>query len=107
MEAACHLRQRDEQLGIYHAVPYYHRIEGHFVGDPEMYRKKEETKKILEENDPIIRFEERVVKAKLMTKKECEKLRAECIEKVAKAKEYAMSCEYPDPSEFYKDVYVD
>ena len=84
-----------------------YRIEGHFVGDPEMYRKKEETKKILEENDPIIRFEERVVKAKLMTKKECEKLRAECIEKVAKAKEYAMSCEYPDPSEFYKDVYVD
>ena len=84
-----------------------YRIEGHFVGDPEMYRKKEETKKILEDNDPITRFEERVVKAKLMTQKECDKIRTAAIEKVAKAKEYAMSCEYPDPSEFYKDVYVD
>ena len=27
--------------------------------------------------------------------------------KVAAAKEYAVSCEYPDASEFYKDVYVD
>lgn len=84
-----------------------YRIEGHFVGDPEMYRKKEETKKILEDNDPLTRFEERVVKAKLMTQKECDKIRAAAIEKVAKAKEYAMSCEYPDESEFYKDVYVD
>ena len=28
-------------------------------------------------------------------------------EKIAKAKEYAVSCEYPDPSEFLTDVYAE
>lgn len=42
-----------------------------------------------------------------MTKKECDAIRKECEEKIVKAKEYAVSCEYPDPSEFTKDVYVD
>ena len=84
-----------------------YRIEGHYVGDPELYRKKEETRQILTDNDPLTRFEERVTKAKLMTKKECDAIRKECEEKIVKAKEYAVSCEYPDPSEFTKDVYVD
>ena len=32
---------------------------------------------------------------------------AEARAKVAAAKEYAVSCEYPDESEYFKDVYVD
>ena len=33
-----------------------YRIEGHFVGDPELYRKKEETRKIFKETDCLTRF---------------------------------------------------
>ena len=72
-----------------------------------LYRKKEETRQILHDNDPLDRFEDSVTKATLMTKKECDDIRKECEEKIVKAKEYAVSCAYPDPSEFMKDIYVD
>ena len=84
-----------------------YRIEGHFVGDPEKYRKKEETMQIFHDTDPLTHFLGILPEGIEFTQAELDEILAVARAKVAAAKEYAVGCEYPDESEFYKDVYVD
>ncbi len=84
-----------------------YRIEGHYVGDPELYRQKEETQSIYKETDPITLFEQRKTADGTFTLEELLAVKENCRETIAKSKEFALSCEYPDSSEFYRDVYVD
>ena len=84
-----------------------YRIEGHFVGDPEKYRKKEETMQIFHDTDPLTHFLEKLPAGIEFTQAELDEILAAARAKVAAAKEYAVSCEYPDESEYFKDVYVD
>ena len=84
-----------------------YRIEGHFVGDPEKYRKKEETMQIFHDTDPLTHFLGILPEGIEFTQAELDEILAAARAKVAAAKEYAVGCEYPDESEFYKDVYVD
>jgi len=83
-----------------------YRIKGHFVGDPEMYRTKEEVQKVLEETDPIPRFEARVLKAKAMTKKELETIRTRVEKELAEALEFARTSPEPEVSALYEGLYV-
>ena len=84
-----------------------YRIEGHFVGDPELYRDHAETQKIYHDTDPLKMFRAKAAKLKLMTAAECDELDAKCDAKIKAAKEFALSSEYPDASEYMKYVYVD
>lgn len=84
-----------------------YRIKGHFVGDPEKYRTKEEVRKRFMENDPITRFEEKVLKDKLFTKKELEDMKIQIKEEVEAAFQFAMDSPYPDPEALYEDLYVE
>ena len=84
-----------------------YRIEGHFVGDPEKYRKKEETMQTFHDTDPLTHFLGILPEGIEFTQAELDEILAAARAKVAAAKEYAVGCEYPDESEFYKDVYVD
>ena len=84
-----------------------YRIEGHFVGDPEKYRKKEETMQIFHDTDPLTHFLDKLPAGVEFTQAELDEILAAARAKVAAAKEYAVSCEYPDESEYFKDVYVD
>lgn len=83
-----------------------YRIKGHFVGDPEMYRTKEEVRKVLEETDPIPRFEARVLKAKVMTKKELEAIRTRVEKELDEALEFARTSPEPEVSALYEGLYV-
>ena len=83
-----------------------YRIKGHFVGDPEMYRTKEEVQKVLEETDPIPRFEAKVLKAKAMTKKELEAIRTRVEKELAEALEFARTSPEPEVSALYEGLYV-
>jgi len=83
-----------------------YRIGGHFVGDPEMYRTKEEVQKVFKENDPIRRFEERVLEEKVMTREELDQIKEEVLKEVDEAVEFARQAPEPDPSELYQDLYV-
>ena len=68
-----------------------YRIEGHFVGDPELYRKKEETMKIFHDTDPLKKFRETMEEmGGLMTAAECDELDAKCDAKIKAAKDFAM-----------------
>ena len=84
-----------------------YRIEGHFVGDPELYRDHAETQKIFHDTDPLKMFRQKAAALKLMTAEECDELDAKCAQKIKEAKEFALAGEYPDASEYMKYVYVD
>lgn len=83
-----------------------YRIKGHFVGDPEMYRTKEEVNKIYKENNPITRFESKVLNNNLMTEGELEEIRSKVESEIKEAAEFAHNSEFPDPSEIFDDLYV-
>lgn len=82
-----------------------YRIKGHFVGDPEMYRTREEVQYQFETNDPIKRFENKVLEEKLMTQKELDDIKEEVNKIIEDALNFAKQSEYPDVSELYTDVY--
>lgn len=85
-----------------------YRIEGHFIGDPELYRKKEETMKIFHDTDPLKKFREKMAAmGALVTAAECDAIDAKCDAKIVEAKKFAMESEYPDESEYMKYVYAD
>lgn len=82
-----------------------YRIKGHFVGDPEMYRTKEEVQKIYEETDPIKAFEKKVLSESLMTKKAMDDIRKKVQSAIDESVEYARKSPYPEPSELFDDLY--
>ena len=84
-----------------------YRIEGHFVGDPELYREKEETQRIFRETDPLTLFKGQLPEGLEFEQAELDEILAAARQKIADAKAFAISCEQPDESEFFKDVYVD
>mgnify|MGYP002658445195 FL=1 len=86
-----------------------YRIEGHFVGDPELYRSKEETMKIFHDTDPLKKFREKMAESMndLVTSAECDKIDAKVDAKIKAAKEFAMDSKQPDASEYMKFVYAD
>lgn len=82
-----------------------YRIKGHFVGDPEQYRTKEEIQKIFDETDPIKKFENKVMIESLMTKKEMEDTRKTVERIIDESVEYARNSPYPEPLELFDDLY--
>jgi pyruvate dehydrogenase E1 component alpha subunit len=83
-----------------------YRIKGHYVGDPELYRNKEEVQKVYDTNNPITRFEEKVLGEKLMTQNELEEIKVKVKKEIEDAIDFAMTSEYPDPSEIFDNLYV-
>lgn len=83
-----------------------YRIKGHYVGDVEKYRTKEEVSKVYNENNPITRFEEKVLEKKLMSKKKLDEIKEKANQDIKNAVKYALDSPYPDVSELYSDVYA-
>lgn len=86
-----------------------YRIEGHFVGDPELYRSKEETMQIFHDTDPLKKFREKMAASmeNLVTAAECDEIDARVDAKIKAAKAFAMESRQPDASEYMKYVYAD
>ena len=84
-----------------------YRIEGHFVGDPEKYRKKEETMEIFHTTDPLKVFTDYCPEGIEFQQEELDTMLEAAKEKIVKAKEYAVACEYPASEDYAKYVYVD
>ena len=84
-----------------------YRIEGHFVGDPAKYRKKEETLEIFHRTDPLKVFSGYCPEGIEFEQAELDAMLEAAREKVAKAKEYAVACDYPPAEDYMKYIYVD
>ena len=84
-----------------------YRVKGHFVGDPEMYRSKQEVHDHFENDDPIKNFAKVVLAKKWLTQKEMDAIHAEVEQEVATAVEDARKDPYPAESELFNDYYVE
>ncbi len=84
-----------------------YRIEGHFVGDPEVYRDHDETMRIFRETDPLKRFREEAVRSLHFTEAELDEADAACVQRIADAKRFALESPYPDAADYQKYLYAD
>ncbi|MDI9391500.1 MAG: thiamine pyrophosphate-dependent dehydrogenase E1 component subunit alpha [Synergistota bacterium] len=83
-----------------------YRIKGHFVGDPELYRSKEEVQEIFAKTDPISRFERQVSSEGSLSREKLDAIKLEAQELIDKALAFAKESPEPDPSELFSDVYA-
>ncbi len=82
-----------------------YRYLGHFQGDPQSYRPKDEVT-ALRAKDPIERFKKYLLDENLATTSEIEEMDKEVKKEVDKAYEFAINSEYPEPEEALEDVFV-
>jgi TPP-dependent pyruvate/acetoin dehydrogenase alpha subunit len=83
-----------------------YRIRGHFEGDPQKYRDQAEVLTWQEKNDPIKRFEEKLVKDKVLSKKDAKIVWDEVKADLDAAIEFATSSPYPKPEDALQDLYA-
>jgi pyruvate dehydrogenase E1 component alpha subunit len=84
-----------------------YRIKGHFVGDPELYRTKEEVRERFVKNDPIARFTETVVSNGWLQQQDLDGIKAEAAKLVDESVEQARRDPYPDAGELFADFYIE
>jgi pyruvate dehydrogenase E1 component alpha subunit len=80
------------------------RWEGHYVGDPMVYRPEGE----LEEwkaKDPIANFEETLISQGVLKEAEKKKILKRIDDAIAEAEEFAENSPYPEPQEALEHVY--
>jgi TPP-dependent pyruvate/acetoin dehydrogenase alpha subunit len=79
-----------------------HRLTGHFVGDPQVYRDKDEARRLRETRDPI-----KLLRAKLeVSDEDFAEVDAEVTEIVEAAVEFAKNGTDPAPEDALKNVYA-
>lgn len=84
-----------------------YRIKGHFVGDPELYRTKEEVHTRFTEDDPLLNFRKRVTDEGWMTNEELDDMDKAARELVLEAVKEAEAAPYPEPEELMQNYYCD
>ncbi|UFJ43422.1 pyruvate dehydrogenase (acetyl-transferring) E1 component subunit alpha [Brevibacillus humidisoli] len=84
-----------------------YRIKGHFVGDPEQYRTREEVMAQMEERDPIKKLLERILADELLTEEQLREIERKVEQDVAEAVRFAEESPFPDPEEAFEDLYVE
>ncbi|MCK9905425.1 thiamine pyrophosphate-dependent dehydrogenase E1 component subunit alpha, partial [Frankia sp. Cpl3] len=83
-----------------------YRIKGHFVGDPEQYRTREEVMNQMEANDPIKKFLERVLTDGLLEESQLREIEQRVNDDIQEAVRFAEESPFPDPEEAFDDLYV-
>ncbi|GHS94940.1 acetoin:2,6-dichlorophenolindophenol oxidoreductase subunit alpha [Synergistales bacterium] len=83
-----------------------YRVKGHFVGDPEKYRTREEVQRNIDTRDPLMLFEKKVTEAGIFAHNELTAIQARVDGQIADALKFAKESPEPDASELFKDLYV-
>ena len=84
-----------------------YRWRGHWTGDPEPYRTREDVDWWKENKDPIKLFAAYLTENKLATTEELEKIAADAADRMAKAEEFALNSPEPDPAHVLDDVFYE
>jgi pyruvate dehydrogenase E1 component alpha subunit len=82
---------------------YRHR--GHFEGDPQTYKTKEEVAEWMKK-DPIPRFRKRLIEMGVLAEEDADKIGQEMKEEIEKAVKFAVESPLPAPEEALEDVYA-
>ena len=80
-----------------------YRLVGHYVGDPQVYRDKEEIQRLRETEDPIDKLRERLG----LSDEELGEIDREITQVVEDSVEFAKSGTDPEPGDALKNVYAD
>lgn len=83
-----------------------YRYRGHSMSDPANYRTKDELNSY-KDKDPIETTKATILKKKYASEKVLEEMEDKIIEDVEASVEFAENSPLPDPSELFKDVYVE
>jgi pyruvate dehydrogenase E1 component alpha subunit len=79
-----------------------YRLTGHYVGDPQVYRPKEEVRELRQTQDPITKLREKLE----LSEEEWNELDAEATKLAAESVEFAKSGTDPKPEDAMKNVYA-
>jgi pyruvate dehydrogenase E1 component alpha subunit len=79
-----------------------YRLTGHYIGDPQVYRPKDELKRLRETQDPITKLRERLE----LSDEEFEEVDREVTETVDASVEFAKNGTDPQPEDALKNVYA-
>ncbi|MCD6188609.1 MAG: thiamine pyrophosphate-dependent dehydrogenase E1 component subunit alpha [Thermococcus sp.] len=82
-----------------------YRFRGHFEGDPQVYRSKEEVEWWKENKDPIVLFEKTILEKGLLTKEELDAIREKVKKEIEEAIKFAEESPWPKPEEVLEDVF--
>lgn len=80
---------------------------GHWTGDPEVYRTREDVEWWKTNKDPIKNFGEYLIENKLATKEELAEIQKAAADKMAATVEFAMNSPEPDPAHVLDDVFYE
>jgi|SRR5690554_78324 len=81
-----------------------YRFLGHFQGDPELYRPKDEVAG-LRAKDPIERLKAHLIDENMITSEALDSLEREIFQEVEAAYQFAIQSEYPNPEAALEDVF--
>ena len=81
-----------------------YRWKGHWTGDPEVYRTREEVDE-WKKKCPILRLKDQMLKDKTATKKQLEEIESRVDALIAEAEEFSMDSPEPDPAHVLDDVF--
>ena len=82
-----------------------YRYRGHSMSDPAKYRTKTELEQY-KSSDPIAIVKEEIIKKKVASKNELEKLDKEIIEEIKSRVYFALESQFPNKEDLYTDVYL-
>ncbi|MEQ8475590.1 pyruvate dehydrogenase (acetyl-transferring) E1 component subunit alpha [Fulvivirga sp.] len=82
-----------------------YRYKGHSMSDPAKYRTKDEVEEY-KKKDPIEQVRDVILKNKYASEKDLSAIEEKVKKEVAECVKFAEESSYPDPSEAFKDVYV-
>jgi pyruvate dehydrogenase E1 component alpha subunit len=83
-----------------------YRIRGHFEGDPQKYRTHAEVLSWQQANDPVARYEARLIEEQVLTKAEAQTVWDEVKTELDAAIEFARNSPYPKPEDALQDLYA-
>ena len=82
-----------------------YRWHGHFEGDPQAYKPKEEAEEWLK-NDPLPKYEKRLFEMGVLTEREASRIERETLEEIERAVKFAEESPFPAPEEILEDVFA-
>lgn len=83
-----------------------YRHSGHYVGDAEQYRSRDEVAANRAERDPIVRFTAHLLTAGIVTDAEITDVRVDVGARIDAAQAFAEAAPFPDPATALRDVFT-
>ena len=84
-----------------------YRWEGHYKGDPQTYRSRQEVEEWRRERDPIVLFQHRLETDGLMDEERARRIQQDVQEAIESAVDYAETSPEPGPELLYADLFAE